>query len=222
MTMGHCGSSVAQALACKEPSSPNETRARFMPLQWEHLNLGALMRPMSLCAIAMIFGLGLYSASAQNKRTPDRNTDNFKQVPAYGPRVVDLNSNVIDGGDGYATRGTGTRVAVSQGTGNRGTGDLGTGNQGTGTATTGTATTGNATTGNATTGNATTGDATSGNATTGNARTGNARTGDDESELGSASVSPDGGKDSRSGFSAAAFPGANGRNPSAGPSASKP
>ena len=41
------------------------------------------MRRMSVAGVAILFGAGIYSASAQSQRTPDRKPHNFQQVQAY-------------------------------------------------------------------------------------------------------------------------------------------
>ena len=128
------------------------------------------MRRMSLFAAAVVAVSGIVAANAQ---TADRRPDNFKQVPAYGPRVVDLNSVRPDGGGGNTTVGSGAQAGPgtgNQGTGNQGTGDLGTGNQGTGDLGTGNRGTGNRGTGNRGTGNRGTGSRGTGTQGTGDVR----------------------------------------------------
>jgi len=113
------------------------------------------MRNLFLSSIV----LASFGVLAQSAPTPDRNTDNFNAVPAFGPRVVDLNSAGRDGGNGATTQNIAQgNDFVPGGTGNRTTGNRGTGDEGTGNLGTGTTRTGNATTGNAGTVSTTTGD----------------------------------------------------------------
>ena len=170
------------------------------------------MRRMSVAGVAILFGAGIFSASAQSQRTPDRKPDNFQQVQAYGPRVVDLNS-ARDGGDGYATRGTGDGVAANQGTRDHRPGEPASDNRGT---------TANVSIGKITTGDVRTGDVTTGRVKTGSVGTGKVGTGSvgtsnegtnnrGKAELETKSPGPDGGNDARSGFPSAAGSGVPGR-----------